>query len=143
MRDECSQGYLDMSHRDAAAAAPTPDVFGFDDVFTPRFVHLTYHQLLQKGLKFSSRDMVIGQYLRYVLSTVTRGSLTCARRLGLTVCVCVCVCFRPESAATPGRSVSAAGQPGVRTHKPLAGVHVQLDIRVLHQLGLGSSGSRW
>ena len=84
----CLQGYLDMSHRDAAAAAPTPDVFGFDDVFTPRFVHLTYHQLLQKGLKFSSRDMVIGQYLRFVLSTGVHW-----RAAGLDcVCVCVCVC---------------------------------------------------
>lgn len=39
-------------------------VFGFDDVFVPRFVHRTYHQLRQDGFKFSSRDMALGDYVR-------------------------------------------------------------------------------
>ena len=56
-------GYLDISKRGGSDGDARP-VFGFDDVFTPRYVHRTYHELLDKGFKFSSRDMVIGQYLR-------------------------------------------------------------------------------
>lgn len=39
-------------------------VFGWDDCFTIAKSFKTYHELRQKGLKVSSRDMVWGQYLK-------------------------------------------------------------------------------
>jgi hypothetical protein len=40
------------------------DVFGWDDIFVLESSNLSFHQLQQSGIKRSSRDMVISDYLR-------------------------------------------------------------------------------
>jgi len=53
------EGYLDLSLKSDGA-----DVFGWDDIFVPRTIGTTYHQLKKQGSKISSRDWVIGEFLK-------------------------------------------------------------------------------
>ena len=40
------------------------DVFGWDDIFVPLKIDKTYHQLVQLGVKISSRDKAIGDFIK-------------------------------------------------------------------------------
>ena len=42
----------------------TADVFGWDDVFRAENCEFTYHQMRERGIKNSARDMVISDFLR-------------------------------------------------------------------------------
>ncbi|MCG7498249.1 hypothetical protein MHO82_15380 [Vibrio sp. Of7-15] len=54
-----TKGYLDFALR----CQDGNRVFGWDDVFVVKETHTSYHELKEKGLKVSSRDMTISQFI--------------------------------------------------------------------------------
>jgi adenylate kinase len=54
-----TEGYIDATRRRAGE----PTVFGWDDVFVVKNTGRTYHELREQGLKVSSRDMVLSEFL--------------------------------------------------------------------------------
>ncbi len=57
-----TSGRIDLHRR--SSYFNTGEVFGWDDIFVLSSSNLSYHQLQQWGIKRSSRDMVISDYLR-------------------------------------------------------------------------------
>ncbi len=55
-----TEGYIDLSRRRADRAA----VFGWDDIFVLKNSGFTYQELAEKGFKFSSRNMVLSDFIR-------------------------------------------------------------------------------
>lgn len=56
---ETTSGYIDRLSRGVAGG----DVFGWDDMFVVTALHETYHSLRKRGLKISSRDLVVSHFL--------------------------------------------------------------------------------
>lgn len=56
------EGYIDRTKR-----GNHDDVFDWDDVFVNKHIKWSYHELKEKGLKNSARDMVLSQFIRDVL----------------------------------------------------------------------------
>lgn len=56
------EGYIDRNKR-----KEQDDVFDWDDIFINKHIKWSYHELKEKGLKNSARDMVLSQFIRDVL----------------------------------------------------------------------------
>jgi adenylate kinase len=54
-----TEGYIDTTRKRAGEST----VFGWDDIFVVKNTGLTYHELRERGLKVSSRDMVVSEFL--------------------------------------------------------------------------------